>query len=168
MKSKMSLFSALAVLVVSFAMTETAGAQAAPQPTAIAPVASTSTVAVPAGTQVVAPAAVSLAPSQPAVVVPANTAPPTWATELLSTIAGLPVVGPYVSQILLWLGILAAILTTLVAAALSILASLKGAFKWAGLDSAVAAITAFQAGPVMYYLKYFSNFNAQKSPPPTA
>lgn len=160
-----------AVIAVNLATIETVEAQdvstavtaqvaAASTPQVAAPVASA--VAVPAGQPVVVPAGVSLAPSQAAVAVPAVSAPPAWATVILTTVANLPVVGPYVSQLLLWLGILAAILTTLVGAVLTILASLKGAFKWAGLDTAVAAITAFQAGPIMYWLTYFSNFNAKK------
>lgn len=165
-------FILLAAFAVSIAAIETVEAQdassalvaqvaaASSQPQALAPA-----IAAPAGQAVVAPAAVALAPSQAVVAVPAVSAPPTWATELLTTIGGLPIVGPYVSKFLLWLGILAAILTTLVAAALSILASLKGVFAWAGLDAASAAVASFQSGPIMYWLTYFSNFNAKK---PTA
>lgn len=111
-----------------------------------------------------APVAVLPPPAAPAAVVsvPAVAAPPAWAADILSVVSGLPVVGPYLSKALLYLGILAAILTALVAAALSILASLKGAFSWAGLDTAASAIQSFQSGQIMYWLTYFSNFNAKK------
>lgn len=117
--------------------------------------------------QVAQPAAVAPAPapvvSSPEVdPVPAPAAPPEWASALLTNVSKLPVIGPYVSKAILWLGILAAILTTLVAAALSILATLKGGLNAAGLDSAVAAVDAFKNGKIMYWLTYFSNFNAQK------
>lgn len=120
-------------------------AVAVPQPALAPPIATT---------VITAPAAVAVAPS----------APPSWVVEILATVSGLPVVGPYLSKALLYLGILAAILTTLVGAALSILASLKGAFSWAGFDTAAAAIQSFQSGQIMYWLTYFSNFNAQKPP----
>lgn len=105
---------------------------------------------------------VTPAPAPAVVAVPEPAAPPQWATDLLLNVSKLPVIGPYVSKALLWLGILAAILTTLVAAALSILATLKGGFSAAGLDNAVKAVESFKNSKVMYYLTYFSNFNAQK------
>lgn len=125
-------------------------AASAPAPVAQAPVA------------VLPPPAPAIILPAPVVSVPAVAAPPSWATDILAVVSGLPVVGPYLSKALLYLGIIAAILTTLVAAALSILASLKGAFSWAGLDTAASAIQSFQTGQVMYWLTYFSNFNAKK------
>lgn len=105
--------------------------------------------------------AVNIAPS-PVVSVPAPAAPPQWASDLLMKVAQLPGVGPYLSKAILYLGILAAILTTLAAAALSIIGTLKGGFNLAGLDSASAAVQAFRDGKIMYWLTYFSNFNAKK------
>ncbi len=112
------------------------------------------------------PAAVTTAvvPPPALVAIPEPAAPPSWATDLLMNVSKLPVLGPYISKALLYLGILAAILTTLVGAALSVLASLQSAFKSAGLDGAAAAIAAFKNGKIMYWLTYFSNFNAQKKP----
>lgn len=97
-----------------------------------------------------------------AVVVPEPAAPPEWATEVLLSASKLPVIGPYVAKFLLYLGILAALITTLVGATLSILATLKTGFNWAGLDKASAAIEAFRNGKIVYWLTYFSNFNAKK------
>ncbi|MDH4163340.1 MAG: hypothetical protein OEW15_11725 [Nitrospirota bacterium] len=104
----------------------------------------------------------AVADAPAAVVVPEPAAPPEWATEVLLSVSKLPVIGPYVSKALLYLGILAALLTTLVGAALSILATLKTGFNWAGLDKASAAIEAFRNGKIVYWLTYFSNFNAKK------
>lgn len=109
--------------------------------------------------QASAPAAVAPAPASAVVQVPEPAAPPSWAADLLTTISSLPVVGPYVSKAILYLGILAALLTSLVGFLLSALAALKTGFAWAGLDKAVAAIQAFRNGPIMYWLLYFSNFN---------
>lgn len=96
------------------------------------------------------------------VVVPEPAAPPQWATDVLMAASKLPVIGPIVSKGMLYLGILAAILTTLVGAILAILAALGGAFKSTGMDNAAAVIQAFKDGKVMYWLKFFSNFNAKK------
>jgi hypothetical protein len=94
----------------------------------------------------------------------APTTPPTWALELLTTVQGLPVIGPLASQAIMYLGIFAAILTSITAALLAILSSLSGVMTFSGLTKAVAWIQGFKNGKIMYWLTYFSNFNAQKPP----
>lgn len=89
-------------------------------------------------------------------------APPSWAQDLIVTVEKLPVVGPFVAKALLYLGILASILTVLVATILTILNSLSGVFTASGLSEAAAAIIKFRDGPIMYWLKFLSLFNAQK------
>jgi len=148
------LFYVCAIIAIDLAMTETIHAQDA-------------TTAVQAQAAAAAqPAAVTVQPAAvqapAAVVVPEPAAPPAWASDVLLQVSKLPVVGPYVSKALLYLGILAALLTTLVGAALSILATLKTGFNWAGLDTASNAIAAFRNGKIIYWLTYFSNFNAKK------
>lgn len=144
-------------LLLDVAMTQTVNAQDAASAAAAVQAQAT----VPAPAAIVAPAT----PSAPALVaVPEPAAPPSWATDLLVQVSKFPVIGPYVSKALLWLGILAALLTTLVGAALSILATLKTGLNAAGLDNAALAITNFKNSKFMYYLVYFSNFNAQKKP----
>jgi hypothetical protein len=96
------------------------------------------------------------------VAVSAPSAPPQWAQDLIMNAQKLPVVGPYVAKGLLYLGILSAILTALVAFLLAAAMALKGVLNFAGLNSFVVLIQAFQDGPVMYWLKYLSMFNAQK------
>ncbi len=145
----------LTAMVIDCAMTQHVHAQdAASAVTAQAAAASPAP-------QAVAPVAAPAPAPAAAVVVPEPAAPPAWAADVLVQVSKLPVIGPYVSKALLYLGILAALLTTLVGAALSILATLKAGFNWAGLDSASAAITAFKNGKIIYWLTYFSNFNAK-------
>jgi hypothetical protein len=118
-----------------------------------APVASPSPVAVASP----APAAASVAPQ-----------PPAWATELLQVVSGLPVVGPFVSKALLYVGILGALMTALVAFLLAASESIQQVTNWSGLSSFAAQVQAFQDGKIMYWLKTFSLFNAKPAPPPVA
>jgi hypothetical protein len=124
-----------------------------------APAASPSAVASPAPAP--SPAAPAVTPAAVPAVPPA---PPAWALELLTTVEALPVVGPIVAKGLLYLGILSAILTSLVAFLLSALAGLKSVLNFAGLTTLTSALQSFQDGPIMYWLTYFSNFNAQNPP----
>lgn len=104
--------------------------------------------------------------SQVAVAEPA--ALPQWAQEILVVAEKLPVVGPLVSKILLYAGIFAVLLTSLVAFLSGLLATLSGVFNFTGLTKASAALADFKNGKIMYWITYFSNFNAQKPASPTA
>lgn len=104
------------------------------------------------------PEAAKVAVSEPA-------APPVWAQDLMVTAEKLPVVGPLVSKALLYLGVLSSILTMLTAFLISALAAVGGALNYAGLARAAQAIAAFQNGKVMYWIKFFSLFNARKPSP---
>lgn len=97
-----------------------------------------------------------------AVVVPEPAAPPQWATDVLMTAAKLPIVGPYVSKALLYFGILAALISSLVGFLLGAVVILQKGFSAAGLANFAAVLAAFRDGKIMYWLKFFSNFNAQK------
>lgn len=107
----------------------------------------------------VQPAAVE-APA--AVVVPEPAAPPEWATKILLTASELPIVGPILSKALLYLGIFAALLTSLVGFLLGAIVILQKGFSAAGLAKFAAVLAAFRDGKIMYYLKFLSNFNAKK------
>lgn len=102
------------------------------------------------------------APSSPTVAVSEPSAPPQWAQDLMVTAEKLPIVGPFIAKGLLYLGILSAILTSLTTAILMVLNTLLGLFTWAGFVNASAAIAGFRDGKVMYWLKFFSLFNAKK------
>ncbi len=117
------------------------------------------------------PAPSAVAPSNttspgPAVTVAAPAAPPQWAQDLMVQAEKLPVVGPIVTKVMLWAGILGAILTTLVGALLGILNMLTGIANLSGLTRYATLLAAFRDGKVMYWLKFFSLFNA-KQPPTT-
>lgn len=98
----------------------------------------------------------------PTVAVPQPAAPPAWAQEIMVSAEKLPIVGPVVSKVLLWSGIVAGILTTLVAALLSIVNTLMGVANLSGLNTVATALAKFRDGKIMYWLKFFSLFNAKK------
>jgi hypothetical protein len=124
-----------------------------PTPTAVTPVSSPAPV----------PPPVVAAPVTPAFVpVAAPAAPPVWAQDLLMTAEKLPVVGPILAKVLLWAGIIAGILTTLTGAVLGVVNTLMGVSNASGLTGLAAALANFRNGKVMYWLKFFSLFNAQK------
>lgn len=116
----------------------------------------------PTSAPVAAPAAV--APPVPTVAVQAPAAPPEFVQELLTTVSNLPVVGPYVSKILMYLNILGGILTALVVFLLAVSASLKSAFNWAGLDAMVTWIQNFQQSKIMFWITSISNIPVHKTP----
>lgn len=109
---------------------------------------------------------ITLAPIVPgSVQVAEPAAPPKWAEDLIMKLQSMPVVGPYVSKIMVYLGILCAILTGLLAFLLTSLTALSGVLNFAGLTDAVKAIEDFKSSKFMYWLKYFSMFNAKKEKP---
>jgi hypothetical protein len=114
--------------------------------------------------QVVAPASPISTVNANAVAQNPDAAPPAWATEFLVFIEKLPVVGPYVGTIMMYLGILGALMTALVAFLLSVANALKAVTTWAGLANFAALIQTFQQSKIMYWLTTLSLFNA-KAPP---
>lgn len=119
------------------------------------------------------PATASASPGSPAakepqVAVAAPSAPPQWAQELIVAVEKLPVIGPFVSKALLYLGILGSIVTMAVGFILAVLNTLMGVLNIAGLVDFASKVAAFRDGKIMYWLKFLSLFNAQKkSDPPT-
>lgn len=97
------------------------------------------------------------------VAVPVASAPPAWVQSFLVVVESLPVIGPIASKAILYAGIFAVALTSLVAFLLGLLSSLSAAF---GAIPALAKFSAvleeFKDSKFMYWLKFFSNFNAQK------
>ncbi len=94
--------------------------------------------------------------------VPEVSAPPVWAQDLMVTAGKLPIIGPVVSKVMLYLGIVSSILTLFCGFLISAIGIVSQSLKYAGLENAVATLGAFQNGKFMYYLKFFSLFNAQK------
>lgn len=89
--------------------------------------------------------------------------PPSWLQDLLLAVKSLPIVGPYVVEFFKWIGVVSVILTSLCASILTILKALSGALKLAKLDELAAKVEAFQSSKIIFWLKYLSNFNAQKA-----
>ena len=107
-----------------------------------------------------------LAPAPPTpvteVLVAEPAAPPKWAEDLIMTAQALPVIGPVISKILLYAGIVSSILTALIACLLTIFSALAKVMNLAGLVSVAEKIKLFRNGRVMYWLSYLSMFNAKK------
>lgn len=94
--------------------------------------------------------------------------PPEWASELLGSVQSLPVVGPYVSKALLYIGILGALTTALVAFLLAVSESIQQVTSWSGLTVFAGQVQAFQDGKIMYWLKMLSLFNAKAPQSPVS
>lgn len=104
-------------------------------------------------------------PSPSMVAVSAPAAPPAWAQDLMTDAGSLPVIGPVLNKALMYVGILGSILTMLAAFLLGSLTALEGVFSWSGLMSAATAVANFKNGKIMYWIQFFSMFNAKKPEP---
>lgn len=114
----------------------------------------------PADPMPVAPAAATS--TETIVAVPSPAAPPEWAQTFIMTIEKIPGVGPVLTKGFVYLGILTSILTGFLAFLLSALSALSGVLNLAGLASLSSKIQLFRDGKFMYWLKFFSIFNAKK------
>jgi uncharacterized membrane protein len=95
---------------------------------------------------------------------PAVPAPPTeWLKPVLDFITQLPVVGPYLTSAVMWIGALAAVLTALTTAFSGIVLGLAKVMNTTGLQHAADALTAFH-DKVWPWLAYFSIYNAPPKP----
>lgn len=122
-----------------------------------------------------AAAAVTSAAAKPAVVIPPlpDTAPvvepvkipmpPTWLNDVMSVMLKLPLIGPLLLQVMQWLGLVASVLTILVTFLIGLLQGLSQILKFAKLADLAAKVLAFQNSPVMFWLKFFSIYNAKKT-----
>lgn len=88
--------------------------------------------------------------------------PPSWVLGVLEAAKSLPVVGPIVTKVAIYLGVLCSILTALVCFLLTSLKAVSGVANIAGLAEFTTKLESFKTGPIMYWLKYFSMYNAQK------
>lgn len=104
------------------------------------------------------PAPIVMVSEEPKAIEP----PPEWLKTTIESVYSLPIVGPYAAKGVQWLGVFAVILTSLTGAAIVSIRALMTVLNFAGLVSAVAFLTKFENGKVMYWLRYFSMFNAQK------
>lgn len=102
-----------------------------------------------------APAAVAASPTPPP-------APPEWVLKALTVVEGVPGVGPIVSKAVQIIAILGSIMTLLVAFLLSLLKIVSPFMSLVNADKVAAFLDAQQKAKWMYWLKWFSFFNAKK------
>lgn len=88
--------------------------------------------------------------------------PPEWLVNLLQMLNGLPVVGPYLTVAVQWLGVIVTVLTSFTAAMLVSVRAISSILNVAGLVSFADKLKAFEKGKILYWMKYFSMFNAPK------
>lgn len=98
------------------------------------------------------------------VAVPEPAAPPEWAIDLMMTAQDIPYIGPIVSKVLLYLGVISSIVTALLAFLLTTLNALSKVLNLAGLVSLANQLQVIKNSKIMYYLKMISLFNAKKEP----
>lgn len=104
-------------------------------------------------------------PSPSMVAVAEPVAPPQWIQDLIVKSESFPVIGGFISKAIVFVGSVTTFLTMGIALLLGLLTTLQGVFNFAGLASLSAKIQSFKNGSLMYWLKYFSHFNAQKPEP---
>lgn len=93
---------------------------------------------------------------------PALHLPPPWLAKALDVASSVPIVGPIVVTAAKWLGVVASLATLLVTFLLGLIRVLGPVLNLAKLASIAAAIQAFENGTIMYWLKFFSMYNAKK------
>lgn len=108
--------------------------------------------------QPVVPAAITTAAPQQVSV----NLPPAWLENALDTAGDLPVIGPVLVTVMKWLGVFASIMTLIVTCVLGIARALVPVLNLAKLVNLASALEAFQSGTIMYWLKFFSMYNAKK------
>lgn len=112
--------------------------------------------------QVVAPHSDSTSAPLPVTVKDEAAAPPAFVQDLVVAIKSLPVLGPIAVKVLNWLTVFFTIISGLCAFLLVVLKSLSGVANIASLAGFAEKIQAFQDSKIIYWLKYFSIFNAKK------
>lgn len=89
-------------------------------------------------------------------------APPEWLVNMLQSLHDLPIVGPFMAKAVQWLGVIVTIITSFVGFVWVSIRALSTVLNVAGLLAFADKLKAFEQGKIMYYLKYFSMFNAKK------
>lgn len=89
-------------------------------------------------------------------------APPAWAQDLIVLLEKIPVVGPFIAKTVLYLGIVSATLTTIVGTLLTILNSIMALLTFFERPDVASIVARFRDGKIMYWLRFFSIFNAKK------
>lgn len=110
-----------------------------------------------------APAEVIAAlPDEAPVVAPKVTEAPEWLVKAMDVVSSVPVVGPVVVEVAKWLGVIASILTILVTAILAAIKALSLVLPAVRLASLAAWLVKLEGSTVMFWLKFFSMYNAKR------
>lgn len=99
----------------------------------------------------------------PKVLVSEAVAPPAWLEKLLDNAASIPFIGKYAVEVVKYLGVIASILTLLVTFLVGVVRVLAPIASFANFTKFATILQAFEASKTMYYLKFFSMYNAKKA-----
>lgn len=94
--------------------------------------------------------------------VEADYKPPEWLQKTLNTIDDVPVVGPYLVKFLEWVSVIGTMLTALVTFLLVCLKALARVVSIAKLERVALLLSSFEKSKLLYWMKYFSLYNAKK------
>ena len=89
---------------------------------------------------------------------------PQGVVDTLSAIENLPYIGPVVSKIILWVGIFTTLMTLLASFVLGGIKAIGPVLANQKSQDVEAFVQKLLDSKVVYYLKYFSMYNAQKKP----
>lgn len=96
---------------------------------------------------------------------PAIDLPPAWLENALNFARRIPWVGPVVVEFTKWAGLFGGVMTLLVTTILGLLRILVPALNIAGLAAFALKVQIFENSPLMYWIKFFSMYNAVKKQP---
>jgi|GEM_PF-5277134 len=88
--------------------------------------------------------------------------PPAWLATALKTIESMPIIGPVAVEVFKWLGVIASIATALVTFLVAVIRALSVVLSAARMLALANMIAAFESSKIMYWLKFFSIYNAKE------
>lgn len=92
--------------------------------------------------------------------------PPEWLQDALLNAKNIPVVGPFLVTAMKWLGVLVSVITALFAFLWALLRAGQVVLSAAKMAELAEKLALLENSKLMYYLKAFSMFNAQKKDKP--
>lgn len=108
------------------------------------------------------PASVAVVAVMPDEAPPAIDLPPPWLENAINFARRIPFIGPVIVEVTKWAGVLGASFTLIVTLLLGLLRILVPVVNIAGLAALALKLQAFESSPIMYWLKFFSMYNAKK------
>lgn len=92
--------------------------------------------------------------------------PPEWLQDALLNAKSIPVIGPFMVNAMKWLGVLVSVITALFAFLWALLRAGQVVLSAAKMAELAEKLAMLENSKLMYYLKAFSMFNAQKKDKP--